>query len=182
MKLSTAIKPVVVAALLSASSFAGASTPREQISEVLASYEAKFTKADLLALSPDAEAIVADLLADEHTWLFVRSRALSTLSMFPSEQNLTRTLAVLQQNNPLLRQYAAMLLGRVWAKTFPDRVLAPLNQALADQDMMVRRYAVRSLAAVGSAPALQALRQRLAVEPHAEVAHLIETQLNRRLP
>lgn len=151
---------------------------KDRVINLLSAYETTFNQADFVSAAPNAEALLVEILEDNSAWLFVRARALSALTLFANDTNLRRTIAMLTHDNPLLRQYATMHLARTYGKTHPQAVLPPLAKALSDDDIMVRRYAIRAVGGLRMPGAREALATRLAVEPRPDVTRLIQKQLD----
>ena len=178
---SLSLLAALAAALLPAA-VAAAPSARERIEALLSHYERQPSREALLAITPEAERVLQDMIQRPSMRVLARTRAIAMLRLFPS----TRTAAVLRETV----QVSARASGGVafldlkaalssYAAVAGPASIDLIQPFLAHSSMDVRYAAVASLASVRSPRVAPLLEARRRVETSPMVRHHLERELTR---
>jgi len=144
---------------------------------MLSGYEQVPTAAQWRALGPETLRVLVDLYNDRDAPPYVRLRAVTAASSFPSRAARTFLLAVarLPGQSDLFTREAILSLGRA----FGARAIDDVAPFLSSPEPVVREGAALCLGRIGTPAAVEALRRRLTVEGHDNVRRTIARSIER---
>jgi HEAT repeat protein len=160
----------VVAALLAGPAWAG--PKRDAVMDLLNAFEHTAGEAELRALGDGVDAELMEIADDAAVPATRRGRAVSALQFYPTDTVRGFLERHLKASDALVRRKAAYSLAAFGSAAVPS-----LTAALSDADVQLRIAAASALGTIGSDPAKQALRGRLASEGEGAVKDAITRAL-----
>ncbi len=148
-------KFLVVTMLLCATSVASAQTTKsvdevvapkvsDTLTGVLRSVDTIPTRVDLEKI-PNVQQQMLQVAGDPAQDQYLRVRAVTLLSHWPTEQNLNALENLAKTADPEVRAKVIYTVGRAFGPVFPERATAIVEASLSDTDTHVREWAARSL-------------------------------------
>jgi HEAT repeat protein len=144
---------------------------KAQVRQLLSGYEDVPGAETWRRLGPETLAVLVSLYDDPEEAPYVRLRAVSVVSHYPTPATRTFLLAVARapRQSDLFVREAVLSLGAA----FGPRAVDDIRPFLASRHVVVREGATLALSRVGTDAAREALRARLAVEPAPHVREAI---------
>ena len=156
-----------------------AEPPPDALRALLQGIDTVPNAAQLRAVAPDVETLLAEAARDTTLGTYPRQRAVSLLTVVGGPRALEALRGLVGEADPTVRAAAAYAVGRGFGVQAPDEALAILSPVLDAREPAVRTSAARALAWVGRAEARALLERRAAVEPDAGVLAVIRRSLGR---
>lgn len=129
---------------------------------------------------PGGEALLLEIAKDTEQTLYVRKRATTLLSAYPTTETV-RALESIASDDDRLRPYAVYTLARTFAENPTEQIVDKVAAYLDDSDLEVRKYTVRGLRWMRHDAARTAL-QKAAASDDAELRRLARRSLERWKP
>ena len=148
-------------------------TPEQRIRVLLSGYEYFPTRADLLAVTPDAPTVLIAIYEDEEALPTMRSRAIDALGYFNDDITSAFFGALLESHASIDKRHlhhAITAYAKAFGATSVDREAA----FLAHEDAQIRLTTVTALAEFGGRPALDLLKKRVVIEKSPVVLKKLE--------
>lgn len=165
--------------LISVGALAQTADDTHAMDGALRAVDAMPTRAEFDAAFEDAPALLRAAALQTERTTYERQRAITMLSMYPTDENLEFLRSLLADQDPEIRGMAAYTAGRAYGTAPTQALIAVMELALQDHDTDVKKWALRGLRWV-RAPRATQLLNHYASQADAALAGVAKTAISAR--